>query len=142
LSVRENIRLSLERSFSGKQLAHRFEEVISTVGITADLSERVDNLSHGQRQLIELAMIVGPKPSLMLLDEPAAGLSKAESTHLANTIRELARSSAIIVVEHDREFIKLIAERIVVFNRGKVLTDGLPSVVLNDETVKNVYLGK
>ncbi|MEO0764315.1 MAG: ABC transporter ATP-binding protein, partial [Pseudomonadota bacterium] len=103
--------------------------------------QRVGGLAHGQRQWVELAMVMAAEPWLVLLDEPAAGMTDEETVFTAEIIRELNRSAAMIVVEHDMNFIRAIAGRVTVFHRGRVLMEGTMDEVSADPTVRDVYLG-
>lgn len=102
----------------------------------------VGQMAHGQRQLVELAMVVSQEPDLILLDEPAAGMTGDEIGRLGDLIVDLAKSSSVIVVEHDMGFIRRIARTVTVFNRGLVLATGPAEQVLSDQRVRDVYLGK
>lgn len=142
LSVAENVLMSLRRVYPRPIQEERLWEVAEQTGIADILGEQVETLAHGQRQLVELAMVMAPKPKLILLDEPAAGLTQHEVGRLADLVRLVSSQCALIVVEHDMSFIRSIASRIVIFNQGSVLMDGTAQDVLADETVKNVYLGR
>ena len=87
-------------------------------------------------------MVIAPSPELILLDEPAAGMTGSEVEHIGELIVELARSSAVVVVEHDMEFIQRIAQFVTVFNQGAILTEGPVEQVLADPRVQDVYLGR
>ena len=142
LTAFENVRLALQRVCSGADLQSRLDEIVSTMRLNEVTQQPVGKLAHGHRQLVQLAMVVSQRPSLILLDEPAAGMTKAESTRLAALIKNLSSNHSVIVVEHDMQFIKLIGGRVTVFNRGEILADDDVGVVLNDRRVKDVYLGK
>lgn len=142
LTASENVRLALQRVCAGAELKSRFEEIIATMHLSDVLHQIVGKLAHGHRQLVELAMVVAQRPNLILLDEPAAGMTKAESTRLAALIKSLANNYSVIVVEHDMHFIRLIGGRVTVFNRGEILADDDVEIILNDRRVKDVYLGK
>ena len=105
-------------------------------------SLEVGTLSHGQRQWVELAMVMASRPSLVLLDEPAAGMSDEEVIRTAKLIGVINQHCALVVVEHDMEFIKRIADIVTVFNRGEVLLEDTVERVLSDERVRDVYLGR
>jgi ABC-type uncharacterized transport system ATPase subunit len=112
------------------------------IGI-ADLRDRdVARLAHGQRQLVELAMVVAPQPDLILLDEPAAGMTGREVERLGELVVDLARIGSVVVVEHDMTFIRRIARTVTVFNQGRVLAEGPADDVLADQRVRDVYLGR
>ncbi|MFD0986223.1 ATP-binding cassette domain-containing protein [Methyloligella solikamskensis] len=142
LSVAAGIELAAARKLPSELAKKRTEEVLERVGITALAKSHVGELAHGQRQLVELAMVVAPAPDLILLDEPAAGMTGSEVEHIGELIVELARSSAVVVVEHDMEFIQRIAQSVTVFNQGAILTEGPVEKVLADPRVQDVYLGK
>lgn len=142
LSVHENIWLSAKRHHSKARSNIIADEVLVKVGMTERAYEDVNRLSHGQRQRVELGMVVAGEPKLILLDEPAAGMTGDEREQTAELIKEINKTSALIVVEHDMEFIKMIAKKVTVFNRGEVLMEGTIKNVLNDQRVKDVYLGK
>ena len=112
------------------------------LGIGALANRRVGLLAHGQRQLVELAMVVAPEPDLIILDEPTAGMSAEETSRAADLIRELNREHAIVVVEHDMQFIRSIARTVTVFHQGRVLMEDVAEHVFADPRVRDVYLGK
>ena len=99
-------------------------------------------MAHGQRQLVELAMVVASDPKLVLLDEPAAGMTAGEVERLASIIRDLNRSHTVVVVEHDMQFIRMIADQVTVFHQGRILLEGGVESVLSNQAVRDVYLGK
>jgi ABC-type uncharacterized transport system ATPase subunit len=142
LTASENVRLALQRVCKDGGLTNRFDEIIDTMHLGDVLHQVVGKLAHGHRQLVELAMVVAQRPDLILLDEPAAGMTKAESTRLAALIKKLASKHTVIVVEHDMHFVRLIGGRVTVFNRGEILADNDVEAILNDRRVKDVYLGK
>ncbi len=142
LSVTESIRIATDRVLPPVLSKQRADEVMQLIGI-ADLGGReVARLAHGQRQLVELAMVVAPQPDLILLDEPAAGMTGKEVERLAELVVDLARVGSVIVVEHDMGFIRRIARTVTVFNQGRVLAEGPADEVLADQRVRDVYLGK
>ncbi|MEW9613402.1 ATP-binding cassette domain-containing protein [Shinella sp. S4-D37] len=142
LTVRENIWLSARRRNSRTQADSIADEVLKTIRLSVEASTEVAKLSHGQRQWVELGVVIAGRPKLVLLDEPAAGMTGRERERTAELIREINGHCAIIVVEHDMEFIKMIAKTITVFNRGQVLMEDTVDRVLSDQRVKDVYLGK
>ncbi len=142
LSVRENIWLSARKSKSSHDAKCVTEEVIETIQLQHCANREVTKLSHGQRQSVELGVVVAGKPKVILLDEPAAGMTGKERERTANLITEINKTTALVVVEHDMDFIKMIAKKVTVFNRGAVLMEGTIDDVLTDPRVKEVYLGK
>lgn len=142
LTVRENIWLSARRRNSRTQADSIADEVLETIRLGVEAPTEVAKLSHGQRQWVELGVVIAGRPKLVLLDEPAAGMTGRERERTAELIRQINGHCAIIVVEHDMEFIKMIAKTITVFNRGQVLMEDTVDRVLSDQRVKDVYLGK
>ena len=142
LTVRENIWLSARKRKSRKEADRITEEVLAKTKLEDVASEEVIKLAHGQWQWVELAVVIAGHPKLILLDEPAAGMTGLERERTAELIEEINKDCAIIVVEHDMEFIKMIAKTVTVFNRGEVLMEDSVDKVLNDQRVKDVYLGK
>jgi branched-chain amino acid transport system ATP-binding protein len=142
LSVRENIWLSASRIHSSRRVTAVVDEMLERVGLTAAAERIVGQLAHGQRQWVELGIVLSTDPELVLLDEPAAGMTHEEVLKTAELVREINRTKALIVVEHDMQFIRMIADRVTVFNQGAVLVeDSLDNVMRNPE-VRDVYLGK
>ena len=142
LSVEENIWLSARRALPVRAARSTVNEVMDMVRLAPVANTNVGTLSHGQRQWVELGIVMAARPDLILLDEPAAGMSDEEVLHTADLIRAANKQCALIVVEHDMEFIRMIAKTVTVFNRGTVLIEDTVDNVLNDERVKDVYLGK
>ncbi|MEO0543999.1 MAG: ATP-binding cassette domain-containing protein [Pseudomonadota bacterium] len=142
LSVRENIWLSARKRNTRRAADEITEEVLVRTELESVASTNVIKLAHGQWQTVELAVVMAGRPKLVLLDEPAAGMTGYEREKTARLIEEMNKDHAIIVVEHDMEFIKMIAKTITVFNRGEVLMEDTADSVLNNERVKEVYLGK
>jgi branched-chain amino acid transport system ATP-binding protein/urea transport system ATP-binding protein len=142
LSIRENLWLAARRR-NGRAEADKIAlEVLETIQLAGFADREVARLSHGQRQWVELGVVLAGRPKLILLDEPAAGMTGEERERTAALIRDINASCAIIVVEHDMEFIKMIAKTVTVFNRGEILVEDTVERVLNDQRVKDVYLGK
>jgi branched-chain amino acid transport system ATP-binding protein/urea transport system ATP-binding protein len=117
-------------------------DTLERVGLTNLQKSTAGMLAHGQRQWVELAVVIAADPGLILLDEPAAGMSDQEVRRTADLILEINKSHALIVVEHDMSFIRMIAKMVTVFHQGAILTEDLPDAVMNNPTVRQVYLGK
>ena len=142
LSAHENIWLSARRRYGvveSNRIAHQMLERFMLEDIGA---HTLDALSHGKRQLVEFAMVLAQKPWLVLLDEPAAGMSANEVELIADVIHEINQSATMIVVEHDMRFIRMIADRVTVLHQGRILCDGDVNSVLNEPVVRDVYLGR
>ena len=134
--------ISLCRHSREVDARRRAARALERLGIGELGNRRVGLLAHGQRQLVELAMVVAPEPDLIILDEPTAGMSAEETARAADLIRELNREHAIVVVEHDMQFIRAIARVVTVFHQGRVLMEDSAEIVFADPRVRDVYLGK
>lgn len=142
LSVRENIWLSAYRTH-GRQKARRLaDDALERLGLGAIAKSQVGRLSHGERQRVELGIVMAGEPWLILLDEPAAGMTAEEVGRMAEIVAELNREAAIIIVEHDMQFIRSIARKVTVFSQGRILIEDDVDTVMNDQAVRDVYLGK
>ena len=151
LTVWENMEISLK----GKKnvieslffkLSDQQRELIDSILDFINLSEKkyqkASGLSHGQKQWLEIGMLLVQEPSVVLLDEPVAGMGKAETEKTGEIIRKIAKKYAVVVVEHDMEFVRSVADVVTVMHEGKILTEGTASAVLADEKVREVYLGR
>lgn len=141
LSVQENIWLAARRFHPAARAHSLVEETLDRVRLTDIRREVVNELSHGQRQWVELGMVISAEPWLVLLDEPAAGMTHDEVLLTAELIREINKTASLIVVEHDMQFIRMIADKVTVFHRGAILIEDTMDVVAADPTVREVYLG-
>lgn len=142
LSVRENIWLAARRKATPNGLPKLVASVLDLIRLTPESERIVATLSHGQRQWVEIGMVLAAEPDLILLDEPAAGMTDEETLRTADIIRDINQSRAIVVVEHDMAFIRLIAKTVTVFHQGRVLIEDTVDKVLADQRVRDVYLGK
>ena len=142
LSVRENIWLSANRIHSGAHADRVVDEMLERIGLTGVAGRLVGQLAHGQRQWVELGIVLSTDPELILLDEPAAGMTHDEVHKTAELVREINRSKALIVVEHDMQFIRMIAKQVTVFNQGSVLVEDQVENIMRNPLVRDIYLGK
>ncbi len=142
LSARENIWLAASRLHPARRAAAAVDEMLERVGLGAVAERLVGQLAHGQRQWVELGIVLSTDPELILLDEPAAGMTHEEVLRTAALVREINRDKALIVVEHDMQFIRLIASRVTVFNQGAVLVEDSIAEILRNPLVRDIYLGK
>ena len=150
LTVFENLELALagERSFMKTLFARltpdqhkRIENVLGIIGL-ADLRRAAGSvLSHGQKQWLEIGMVLMQEPDLLLVDEPVAGMTPQEIERTAELLKSLAGEHTVVVVEHDMDFVRSIARRVTVLHEGSVLADGEMKEVQNDPQVIEVYLG-
>jgi ABC-type uncharacterized transport system ATPase subunit len=118
------------------------EEMLERLGLTSVADRLVGQLAHGQRQWVELGLVLSTDPDLILLDEPAAGMTHEEVQRTAELVREINRSKALIVVEHDMQFIRMIARKVTVFNQGSVLVEDQVENIMRNPLVRDIYLGK
>ncbi|KAE9625981.1 ABC transporter ATP-binding protein [Parasedimentitalea maritima] len=142
LSVFENIWLAARRFHSVDEAKHKAEAVIERLALNSIARSDLGNLAHGERQRVELGLVAVGDPWLVLLDEPAAGMSAEDVERMTEIIHELTKTAAVVIVEHDMQFIRSIAETVTVFHQGAVLMEDHVDKVMSDETVRNVYLGK
>ena len=120
----------------------RARELADRLRLADLLDVPVGTLAHGQRQWVEIAMVVAREPKLVLLDEPSAGMSAEETRETAALIREVNRTASVIVVEHDMQFIRQIAQKVTVFHQGRILLEDSFERVVADPRVRDVYLGR
>ena len=150
LSTRENVGLALRaaigpyRPFTsppGRERADA-EALLGRVGLSGRADVPARALSHGERRQLELALALALRPRVLLLDEPTAGMSPAETARITSLLASLDRAMTILVVEHDMDVVFRFAERITVLHEGRVIAHGTPEQVRADSQVNDVYLGK
>ena len=141
LTVEENIQLSCRRWHDARRTQALTAETLERVRLGEIRGQTVGALAHGQRQWVELAMVMAAQPWLVLLDEPAAGMTDEETLFTADLIREINKTASMIIVEHDMNFIRSIAQKVTVFHRGAILIEDTMDVISADPTVREVYLG-
>jgi branched-chain amino acid transport system ATP-binding protein len=155
LTVRENARIAAEtglgfslRGWLGridkKLVEDALDDVLTMVNLTARADRLVGELSHGDQRATEIAMALALKPSLLLLDEPTAGMGDEETYQITSLIRRLHRDSkyTIVLIEHDMRVVFHLADHISVLAEGKLLAEGTPAEIAANEHVQNAYLGK
>jgi urea transport system ATP-binding protein len=131
---------SLFARISASQL-ERIEEVLATIGLLDVRFDRAGGLSHGQKQWLEIGMLLMQAPQLLLVDEPVAGMTPQETEHTAELLTSLAGKHSVVVVEHDMEFVRSIARKVTVLHEGSVLAEGSIDEVQSNPKVIEVYLG-
>lgn len=151
LTPRENLELTCNRdknvfpTLFGRSSSGDRTTVLSlleTIGLTAKADIRAGLLSHGEKQRLEIGMLVAQSPDLLLVDEPVAGLTDEETENIGELLLALAESHSILVIEHDMEFVRQIARKVTVLHEGSVLCEGTIEEVQNDSRVIEVYLGQ
>lgn len=120
----------------------RIAELAGEIGLSGMLHRKSGELSHGQKQWLETGMLLAQEPRLLLVDEPAAGMTPAEREHTTDILREAARTRAVVVVEHDMEFVRRLGCKVTVLHEGSVLAEGSIDHVTKNEKVIDVYLGR
>ncbi|MFN3146370.1 MAG: urea ABC transporter ATP-binding protein UrtD [Paracoccaceae bacterium] len=120
----------------------RVAELAGEIGLTGALHRKAGELSHGQKQWLEIGMLLAQEPRLLLVDEPAAGMTPSEREHTTDLLREAAKTRAVVVVEHDMEFVRRLDCKVTVLHEGSVLAEGSIDHVTQNEKVIEVYLGR
>ena len=150
LTVLENLEVSYPkgRSVFGSIFFQRSTNVVAKIEQTAEeiflkdhLHRKAGLLSHGQKQWLEIGMLLMQEPELMMLDEPVAGMSPAEREATAELLPRLTKGRSIIIIEHDMEFVRKIARKVTVLHLGKILAEGTMEEIQNNQIVQDVYLG-
>jgi len=150
LTVFENLELALwgDKSFWRALVARltrpereRIGDILEIIGLAAKRADLAGTLPHGQKQWLEIGMLVMQEPELLLVDEPVAGMTPQETERTAELLLSLAAEHSLIVVEHDMDFVRTIARRVTVLHEGRVLAEGDMDQVQNDPRVIEVYLG-
>ncbi len=141
LTVEENIWLSARRWHGVAKARVLAGETLERLRLDDIRHSLVGRLAHGQRQWVELGMVVVAEPWLVLLDEPAAGMTHEEVVRTADLIKEINKTATMVVVEHDMQFIRMIANMVTVFHQGRILLEDTMDVVSRDARVRDVYLG-
>jgi branched-chain amino acid transport system ATP-binding protein len=152
LSCAENVMFAVRRSAgvgtalrvphrTRAQLAAQVEELIHRVDLGSRAGHRVADLSHGERRQLEVAMALAGSPSLLLFDEPTAGMSPAESAQFTRLVQALPQSLTVLIIEHDLEVVFTLADRITVLAAGQLLEQGTPQQIRTSSQVEAVYLG-
>lgn len=150
LSARENVALAVGaaagpyRPFTSPPASDlaAADALLDRVGLADRGSTVARALSHGERRQLELALALAQQPRVLLLDEPTAGMSPAETARITQLIDSLDRSLTIVIVEHDMDVVFRLAQRITVLHEGRIIAEGTPEEVRGDSVVNEVYLGK
>jgi len=131
--------LKLWRNYDEER--HWARQVAEQVGLADHLDQKVSEISHGLQRQLEVGMAISMRPSLIMLDEPAAGLSPSERLVLKRLIKDLPRQVTLILIEHDMEIVLDLADNITVLHHGSVIAEGTPAEIKMNQEVQNVYLG-
>ncbi len=120
----------------------RIWEILEFVGLADKANDPADTLSHGERQWLELGMLIASDPKLMLLDEPTTGMTEEGKNKTAELIQRIAEKHTVLLVEHDMHIVRKIAKKVTVLHQGQLLAEGSLDEVVSNDTVQEVYLGK
>lgn len=151
LTVYENLVLSMKQDKSLLSTLRatvspaqevNIEKMLHLIGLTKEKHQQAGSLSHGQKQWLEIAMVLMQDPGLVLLDEPIAGMSKSERTKTGQMIREIAKDRTVLIVEHDMDFVREYADLVTVMHEGKILCQGTMAEIQRNQLVHEVYLGR
>ena len=149
LTVRENLEAAIGRKEGTPRLLrpltapdrHTLEETLDAIGLRRRSYLRAGQLAHGEKQWLEIGMLLVQEPKLLLLDEPVAGMTRPERDRTGELLREIARRRSVLVVEHDMDFVRRFATGVTVLHTGKLLCEGPMETVQRDPRVIEVYLG-
>ncbi|RXZ83639.1 urea ABC transporter ATP-binding protein UrtD [Paenibacillaceae bacterium] len=151
LTVYENLEIAMRQKrgvfatlFARRRAAEqkRIKQQLALIGLRSKALWRAGGLSHGEKQWLEIGIMLMQEPEVLLLDEPVAGMTDKETDKTGELLKEIAKSRTIIVVEHDMDFVRKFASRVMVMHEGKLLKEGTMEDVQNDDRVAEVYLGK
>ena len=152
LTVRENLELSLARPSKGVLATlrarlsddgrRRIDGALETIGLADQARRRAGGLSHGEKQWLEIGMVLVQDAELLLVDEPVAGMTDEETERTGDLLQAVAQERSVLVIEHDMEFVRRIARTVTVLHEGQVLCEGPVEQIQQDERVMEVYLGR
>jgi urea transport system ATP-binding protein len=151
LTVYENLEVAVEgdrsalfnwRNSLTRTQNETIQQVAETIGLVDQLTDPAQILSHGQKQWLEIGMLLAQKPRLLLVDEPVAGMTHQEMDKTAELLVALAGEHTVVVVEHDMDFVRSLNSRVTVLHQGSVLAEGSMSDIQSNAEVKRVYLGE
>jgi branched-chain amino acid transport system ATP-binding protein len=141
LAVHENLWIAARSRHPARGADRTVNDLIDRLGIGSFADQAVASLAHGQRQWVEIGMVMARQPKLVLLDEPAAGMAREEVARTAALIREINRDASVIVVEHDMQFIRQLDALVTVFHQGRILVEDIMANIQHNPRVRQIYLG-
>lgn len=143
LSVRQNLTIALQHHIAPRDLAGEIDRLLEFLKLSADRDQLAGNLSHGQKQWLEIGMAIALRPKLLLLDEPTAGMTPDETFATGEMLQDLNREGmTLLAVEHDMAFVRQIAHQVTVLHFGKIFAQGTIDEITADERVAAIYLGE
>jgi branched-chain amino acid transport system ATP-binding protein len=141
LSVYDNVALPVQRTLEDGRGSGAVMEALARVGLAERAATPAGQLAYGHQRLLEVAMGLALKPRLLILDEPTQGLSDDEIASFIPLVREIARDATVVIIEHNMHVVMELAHRITVMNAGKILAEGTPQQIRDDQAVQDAYLG-
>jgi branched-chain amino acid transport system ATP-binding protein len=152
LTVYENVWVAAQSRCNGymnplihhrrlKEAESRVERVLKQLNLDSVAAEPAGSISHGEQRVLEIGIALATDPELLLLDEPTSGMSAKEASEMATLIKEIAKEKTVILVEHNMDVVMRIADKITVFDKGKILAEGSPKSISENKKVQEVYLG-
>jgi ABC-type branched-subunit amino acid transport system ATPase component len=152
LTVFENVRIAAQLNIGGslkifsakeslKEVNSKTWEILDRIGLKDKARIPSNNLAHGDQRLLEVAMALAGDPKILFLDEPTAGMSPAETDRIAQLIKGLTETVAVVLVEHDMDVVMSISDEITVLNQGSIIAEGPPRAIQDNDLVKEAYLG-
>jgi len=143
LSARQNLEIALQHHLEHVSLRQEIDRLLAFLNLTEAQAQLAGNLSHGQKQWLEIGMAISLKPQLLLLDEPTAGMSPDETRATGEMVKTLKEQGVtVLAVEHDMAFVRHVAERVTVLHFGRVFAQGSIDEIIADEGVASIYLGQ
>ncbi|MBS7537990.1 ABC transporter ATP-binding protein [Ancylobacter lacus] len=143
LSVRQNLEIAMQHHYEPAGLAAEIGRLLDFLNLAPEAGRLAGNLSHGQKQWLEIGMAISLKPRLLLLDEPTAGMSPEETHATGEMVKRLnAEGMTVLAVEHDMAFVRQVAHKVTVLHLGQVFAQGSIDAIVADERVADIYLGK
>jgi branched-chain amino acid transport system ATP-binding protein len=143
LPVWQNLAIALQSHHAKPDLSREVDRLLTLVDLTTERAKQAGQLAHGQKQWLEIAMAIGARPKLLLLDEPTAGMSPEETFKTGEMVSELNRNAmTVLVVEHDMAFVRQIARKVSVLHLGRLFAQGTIEEIVANEAVQEIYLGK
>jgi len=143
IAERERVSRRMWRAASRhKEIIDEVQALLATLGLADDARTRVQDLPYGRQRLVEIAIALGLKPKVLLLDEPAAGVPQQDSGRILEVLGQLPGDIAILIIEHDMDLVFRFAQKITVLVQGQILVEGTPEQIAKDQRVRDVYLGE
>ena len=143
LSARQNLEIALQHHLEQASLTQEIDRLLAFLNLTEAQAQLAGNLSHGQKQWLEIGMAISLKPKLLLLDEPTAGMSPDETRATGEMVKTLkGEGVTVLAVEHDMAFVRHVAERVTVLHFGRIFAQGSIDEIVADERVAAIYLGQ